>query len=697
MVKPMRKRSVIAFCFLGLIILAALVQCGFAQSFEAIYIDSEGTVRGTDSIQRIGDKYTLIHNVFGNLTVQREDAIVDGAGYILEGDGKSTGILLTSKNVTITNFHLTNHYSAISSNADNNTISANYITKCTIAITTKGNSAVILKNYVENSDQGITIQGNHTYVSKNNLVYNRLGIVFNNGNNYVKYSIITENSVTNNGLTILVTSPAADNLIYNNNFAGSNSQVNFQNISNGVNVHNAWDNGTIGNYWSDYLTTYPNAKEIGSTGTGNTPYTLTHNPTTLNVDNHPLLNPVAILDLAQGPQKFPSTSNENTWRKMASMPTARGGLGVAVVNGKIYAIGGLSYASHLSTNEMYDPSTNTWTTMAAMPTARSDFAIAVYQNKIYCIGGETGPGEMGAVIVTGANEVYDPATNTWEQKATLPTPRNEMQANVVNEKIYVIGGTQCLGILHHQSFNNNDVYDPENDSWSTASALPVASWSYASTVLDDKIYVVSGGAQKGVNQIYDPLTNTWVSGAAIPSKFFSLGATASSTTGVFAPKRIYVMGGTTGGISAVSVNQAYNPYDNSWSTVASMPTARYGHSVVNVNDTLYAIGGATGLASGPSGGWIPTNANEQYLPISYGTTELTYQTPAPTLSSSPVPSPSLTTTDSTTQQPTFSPNPTATAPELPAWTALPVAIMLALAAILITKSTHHNKIASKAR
>jgi len=53
------------------------------------------------------------------------------------------------------------------------------------------------------------------------------------------------------------------------------------------------------------------------------------------------------------------------------------------------------------------------------------------------------------------------------------------------------------------------------------------------------------------------------------------------------------MGGTTGGISAVSVNQAYNPYDNSWSTVASMPTARYGHSVVNVIDTLYAIGGAT--------------------------------------------------------------------------------------------------------
>jgi hypothetical protein len=309
------------------------------------------------------------------------------------------------------------------------------------------------------------------------------------------------------------------------------------------------------------------------------------------------------------------------------MPTARGGLGVAVVNGKIYAIGGLSYTSHLNTNEMYDPATNTWTTMAAMPTARSAFGIAVYQNKIYCIGGETG--EVGAINVTGANEVYDPATNTWEQKAALLTPRSEMHANMVNGKIYVMGGMKFLGMpLLYQSFNDTDVYDPENDSWFTASALPTASWNYASTVLDNKIYIISGGAQEGANQIYDPSTSTWASGAAIPSKFFSSSAAASSTTGILAPKRIYVMGGTTIGEGGVSVNQVYNPYNDSWSTVASMPTARYSLSIVTVNDTLYAVGGFVGLASGPNG-WIPTDANEQYLPIDYGTIDPTNQSPTP--------------------------------------------------------------------
>ena len=57
----------------------------------------------------------------------------------------------------------------------------------------------------------------------------------------------------------------------------------------------------------------------------------------------------------------------NTWEAVASMPTARAQLGVAVVNGKIYAIGGESNDHGpilLNITEEYDPPTNTWTTKA---------------------------------------------------------------------------------------------------------------------------------------------------------------------------------------------------------------------------------------------------------------------------------------------------------------------------------------------
>jgi len=54
-------------------------------------------------------------------------------------------------------------------------------------------------------------------------------------------------------------------------------------------------------------------------------------------------------------------SAENTWVSKAPMQVARSGVGVAVVNGKIYAIGGSTEKGLVGTNEEYDPATDTWT------------------------------------------------------------------------------------------------------------------------------------------------------------------------------------------------------------------------------------------------------------------------------------------------------------------------------------------------
>jgi len=123
-------------------------------------------------------------------------------------------------------------------------------------------------------------------------------------------------------------------------------------------------------------------------------------------------------------------ATEGFWTIKALMPTARSAPGVAVVNGKIYAIGGYN-GSYLSTNEEYDPATDTWTTKASMPTPRSSFAIAVVQNKIYVIGGKEGTSTADASV---AIEVYDPVTDTWETKNRAPfTYRRGFSANVVSQ------------------------------------------------------------------------------------------------------------------------------------------------------------------------------------------------------------------------------------------------------------------------
>ena len=85
-----------------------------------------------------------------------------------------------------------------------------------------------------------------------------------------------------------------------------------------------------------------------------------------------------------------SGSTEDTWATKASMSQARFGLGVGVVNGKIYAIGGRVSLNDdpLGINEEYDPITDTRAFKSPMPTPRSDFGIAVYHNKIYTVGGK---------------------------------------------------------------------------------------------------------------------------------------------------------------------------------------------------------------------------------------------------------------------------------------------------------------------
>jgi hypothetical protein len=93
-------------------------------------------------------------------------------------------------------------------------------------------------------------------------------------------SLISKCNIT----SLWVTPWSGLNVFTQNNFLCDNST---DDLSIGVFSANTWDNGSIGNYWSDYLTRYPNASEIGSTGIGDTPYVLDGQ----NVDRYPLMYP----------------------------------------------------------------------------------------------------------------------------------------------------------------------------------------------------------------------------------------------------------------------------------------------------------------------------------------------------------------------------------------------------------------------
>ncbi len=311
-------------------------------------------------------------------------------------------------------------------------------------------------------------------------------------------------------------------------------------------------------------------------------------------------------------------ADENSWTTKEPMPTARGGLGVAVVNGKIYAIGGANNDTQLDVTEEYNPVTDTWTPKASMLTPRSGFAIAVYQNKIYCIGGMTGDSENYVSGVTGKTEVYDPATDRWETKAPMPTPRADLCASIVNGTIYCIGGKQYWGVDEsYQELNATEAYDPASNSWTKKSPMSIPVLGCTSAVLDGKIYVIGGSrhfqsgwdlATVGSTQVYDPETDAWSTRASLPIAE-SYGA-AEATSGVTAPTRLYYVGGSNE-THYSSTTYVYYAELNIWFNAASIPTPRVYLGLAVVDDILYAIGGFDGE------NWLDTN--EQYVPIDYGT------------------------------------------------------------------------------
>jgi N-acetylneuraminic acid mutarotase len=210
----------------------------------------------------------------------------------------------------------------------------------------------------------------------------------------------------------------------------------------------------------------------------------------------------------------------------------------------------------------YDPVKDSWRELAPMPTKRGAGVAATVGDRMFMIGGATvAPGATNPAIhpttaqrVVGTVEEYDPKTNQWRARATMPTPRNHTAAGVVDGKIYVIGGRIGAAFIAASSnLSNVEAYDPATDTWSgPLTKMPTARGGLCAGVRDGRIYVAGGEFQNAVEQTayrafeaYDPATNSWsvlppmalarhgVAGGMIANRFYAIsGDIQSSGTGI---------------------------------------------------------------------------------------------------------------------------------------------------------------------
>lgn len=199
----------------------------------------------------------------------------------------------------------------------------------------------------------------------------------------------------------------------------------------------------------------------------------------------------------------------DSWKALASMPSKRGSAVAATVNGKIYVIGGAALhpgssesavqptRPHRSvdTVEEYDPKTDTWSERASMPTARNHAAVGVVNNKIYVIGGRLGSAFVFTASNTNVVEEYDPAIDQWGLvKARMPSARSGGAWGVRNGRIYVAGGEHQDGLLM-AAFRALEAYDPVTNTWAELPMMPIPRHGLAGAVVGDRLHLASGDVQ----------------------------------------------------------------------------------------------------------------------------------------------------------------------------------------------------------
>jgi parallel beta-helix repeat protein len=208
---------------------------------------------------------------------------IKGAGT----SSKLTGINIKASNSTISNNSLLHIYNGVTIDKDskNNTISWNNISDARYGIDTYSSEN---NNILENNISSCRLYGIYLFDSYNNIVSrnmvseNRYGIRAKNSKN----NKIFENVVVNNKNGMLICCGAENNVIYFNIFK-QNSIINAEDESN-----NQWDNGSVGNYWDDYIEKYPDAIQID--GIWDTPYNITGTLFWDNIDRYPIVNPMDI-------------------------------------------------------------------------------------------------------------------------------------------------------------------------------------------------------------------------------------------------------------------------------------------------------------------------------------------------------------------------------------------------------------------
>src|SRR5688572_7566156 len=246
--------------------------------------------------------------------------------------------------------------------------------------------------------------------------------------------------------------------------------------------------------------------------------------------------------------------------------------------------------------ERYDVAGARFEAKEPPPTERNLFNVVSAPEEVLVLGGVDAEGEYLDLV-----EAYDPAANTWSERAAWPDPGLAWLLPVGDEVCAIAGYENAEEPLRTAVH----CYHPSEDQWREGARVPAEYTTLYPTVLDGKIWVLGGthiedgNVVRPVNsaRVYDPATDAWTDVAPLPNARGLMGV-------VPVQGKLYLVGGySPGNFDARQETPedremlVYDPIEDVWTTAPQMPTSRILFGVDEVGGKLVTFFGVDAATS----------------------------------------------------------------------------------------------------
>lgn len=300
-----------------------------------------------------------------------------------------------------------------------------------------------------------------------------------------------------------------------------------------------------------------------------------------------IINPLAGTHCDAPPVPAPLSNGQ--WQVVGQMPDpVTGENGSTTVDGMIYVAGGVGGSNSF---RRYDPDTANWQPLANMPGGRNHLMVTSYQDSVYVFGGFG-----GAIIGDLSNSTnawrYDIGSGSWETLPNLPLANASGGATVLNDRVWVVSGLgQALW-----------TWDPRRGGWEILPRSRTGNDDHTQAVaFEGEIWLLGGRGTSTSRRvdIFNPITREWREGPEMND--WRSGFATKVVQG-----QLMVAGGESFGPGAgvVRTLEVLPPGATEWTRGPNLPVPIHGNDGAVANGDLYLMSGSTILGSAIGGGQI---------------------------------------------------------------------------------------------